>query len=546
MAGGSRSRAWTRALWLWSVIVVMASACGTRSSDAPIEQAAPTDQTVFDDERDAVVGGKVVFGLTAESSGWSPVADQWALDGHLVASTFYEPLMAVAPNRSIVPELALAVEHDDRYTAWTIHLREGVRFHNGTPLDAAAVKANLDASRRGLGAVTLAPIESVDVVDPRTVVVTMRTPWSAFPSTLAGQQGYMAAPETLVDGSASTHPIGTGPFAFDVWEPDSSLRVTRNTQYWRPGKPYLDEIEFRPIVDNPSRSAALTSGSLDVMFTYEAADIASFRGSPGYHLVTDLRAEETVVVLNAARPPFDRISARRAIALATDQNRVVEVKGAGVAEPAQGPFAAGEPWYDPNTNHPGFDLDEARVEAERYRQETGRPLELRLSTFPDATRLRQAQLLQEMWEQVGARVQIETLDQASFVQPLITGQFDAAIISNFGTADPDFNYLFWHSSLVGPPGQLSINFSHTADAEIDAALDAARRTSDVANRAAQYQIVTRRLNDLVAYVWLYRTPTTLIAGDHVRGLSSLGQAGFGRPDGKPWLAHLWLDAARGG
>ena len=128
----------------------------------------------------------------------------------------------------------------------------------------------------------------------------------------------------------------------------------------------------------------------------------------------------------------------------------------------------------------GFDLEGARTLVADYRARTGRALAFRLSTFPDPTRLRQAQLLQEMWTRAGAEVQIDTLDQASFIKPLINGEFDAAIISNFGTADPDFNYLFWHSSLVAPPGQLSINFSHTADPAIDAALDAARRTDDVA------------------------------------------------------------------
>jgi peptide/nickel transport system substrate-binding protein len=486
------------------------------------------------------IGGRLVFGLTAESSGWSPVADQWALDGHFVASAIYDPLMAVAPDRRIVPELAESVLPNGDFTAWTLRLRPDVLFHDGTPLDADAVKANLEASRTGLGAVALKPIRSIDVVDTLTLVVTMTTPWSSFPATLAGQQGYMALPRTLTDGSASRHPVGTGPFVFEQWEPDRRLAVTRNEGYWYEGKPYLAEIEFRPIADNTSRSAALSSGALDMMFTYEAADAAAYRSDPGYAVVTDQAAEETVVVLNAGRPPFDHPAARRAVALATDQERVIETMGDGVLEPADGPFAEGEVWYSPDTHRTGFDLGRARAEADAYRAQTGRSLSFRLLTFPDTTRLRQAQLLQQMWQAVGAEVRIETLDQAAFIGPLITGGFDATVISNFGTADPDFNYLFWHSSLVGAPGELSINFSHTVDPEIDAALDAARRTDDVSNRAAQYQIITRRLNDQHAYVWLYRTPTTLVAVDRVRGLSSLGRAGFARPDGKPWLAHLWL------
>jgi ABC-type transport system substrate-binding protein len=500
--------------------------------------------TTLDDGSVPVRGGKLMIGLTAESSGWSPVADQWALDGHFVASTIYDTLTAVAPDRSIVPELAEVVEHDETFTRWTLHLRRNITFHDGTPFDAAAVKANLDASRRGLGAIALAPIDDVQVVDPVTVVVTMKTPWSAFPGTLAGQQGYMAAPSTLDDGSASTAPIGTGPFAFDEWSPDHHLRVARNDRYWQRDRPYLDEIEFQPMADNASRSAALESGALDLFVTYDPADAGASQ-SAGHQVVTDHRAEETVVVLNAGRPPFDDPDVRRAVTLATDQAVLIETLGAGVLEPADGPFAEGEPWYSADTHQPPFDLEEARVLAAEYRARTGGPLRFRLTTFPDPTRLRQAQLLQQMWSMIGAEVQIQTLDQASFIDPLIHGGLEAAIISNFGPADPDFNYLFWHSSLVGGPGELSINFSHTADEQIDAALDAARRTDDVRARAREYQTVTRRLNDEMAYIWLYRTPTTIVATSRVRGLSVLGDAGFGRPDVKPWLAHLWIDTAAG-
>ncbi len=515
-------------------------ACG--SSSTTTIAGGDSTSTVNEDESQAVRGGRLVFGLTAESSGWNPVADQWALDGHFVASAIYDPLMAVAPNRQIVPELAEVVEHNDDFTTWTLHLRHGVQFHDGTPFDAAAVKANLDASRHGIGAVTLTPIASVDAVDPATVVVTMRSPWSAFPSALAGQQGYMAAPATLADGSASTRPIGTGPFVFEQWLPDHRLDVKRNDHYWQPDKPYLDEVEFQPIADNVTRGAALATGTLDMLVTYEPSDVASHRSEPGIRVLTDQRAEETAVVLNAGQPPFDDPSVRLAMAKATDRAQVAATLGNGVLEVADGPFAEGEAWYNADTHVPSFDIDEARALVDDYRSRTGGALAFRLSTFPDPTRLRQAQLLQEMWKRAGAEVQIVTLEQAGFIKPLINGEFEAAVISNFGTVDPDFNYLFWHSSLVAPPGQLSINFSHTVDPAIDAALEGARRTDDVATRAGYYQTITRRLNDDVAYVWLYRTPTSLVATQHVHGLGSLGDAGFGRPDGKPWLAHLWMDS----
>jgi peptide/nickel transport system substrate-binding protein len=531
-----RRRAFALAL-SWCVVL---GACGGASSAT--RTGDDSTSTVAENESQAVRGGKVVFGLTAESSGWSPVADQWALDGHFVASAVYDPLMAVAPDRRIVPELAEVVEHNAEFTVWTLHLRRDVEFHDGSSFDAAAVKANLEASRHGLGAVTLTPIAAVDAVDASTVVITMRTPWSAFPSALAGQQGYMASPASLADGTASTHPVGTGPFAYEQWVPDHRFVLRRNDHYWQADKPYLDELEFRPIADNVTRRAALESGALDLLVTYEPSDVTAYRSRPEFRVLTDRRAEETVVVLNAGRPPFDDPTVREAIAKATDHDLVAETLGAGVLETADGPFAPGERWYSDDTRATSYDLDAARSLVDDYRARTGQALRFRLSTFPDPTRLRQAQLLQQMWTRAGAEVQIVTLDQASFIKPLINGDLEAAVISNFGTADPDFNYLFWHSSLVAPPGQLSINFSHTADPVIDAALDAARRTDDIATRARHYQEVVRRLNEDFAYIWLYRTPTTLVASEKVHGLASLGDAGFGRPDGKPWLAHLWMVA----
>ena len=272
---------------------VLLMACGS-SSTATTDRGGDSVSTVSEDESQATRGGKLVFGLTAESSGWSPVADQWALDGHFVASTIYDPLMAVAPNREIVPELAEVVEHNDDFSRWTLHLRRGVQFHDGSPFDADAVKANLDASRRGIGAVTLTPIASVDAVDPATVVVTMRTPWSAFPSTLAGQQGYMAAPATLADGSASTHPIGTGSVQSSSTGCRTSVwSVKRNDHYWHPTSLISTRSSSNPL---PTTSRGARRWRPAARHARHLRTVGRRRPSldPGVRVLTDQRAEETV------------------------------------------------------------------------------------------------------------------------------------------------------------------------------------------------------------------------------------------------------------
>jgi peptide/nickel transport system substrate-binding protein len=493
------------------------------------------------DESQPVSGGKIVFGLTAETNGWNPTKDQWTVDGHLVASSFYESLTAVGPDDDIVPELAESLDHNDDFTQWTIHLRDGVMFHDGTPCDAAAVKANLDASRNGIGALALKIIDSIDASDPSKVVVNLNSPWSAFPGALTGAPGYMASPQSLADDTASSHPVGTGPFVFSQWTPDRSLKVTKNPNYWQKGLPYLDELEYQTMIDNTTRGAALESGSVDMMLTVSADDAVKYRSLSGYNTITDDTAEENHVSLNFAKPPFDNALARQAIIHATDQDAIVQAIGPGVITPADGPFGPGEPWYTPDSHYAGYDPDAAASEVTEYEQQTGESLRFTLMTFPDDTSVRQAQLLQEMWTKAGAQVRLESLEQSAFISRIVVGDFDAAMSSNFGYGDPDFNWIFWHSALMAPLGQISLNFLHNANPQTDAALDAARRTDDVQARATQYQKVTQLLNDDFSYVWLYRTPYTIVAHDYVGGMSAVGDAGFARADAKPWVARLWVE-----
>jgi ABC-type transport system substrate-binding protein len=521
------------ALAIVTTSMLAAASCSSSSTESSgagtsIEEGTPEQ------------GGKLVFGLTAETNGWNPTLDQWTVDSHLVASSFYEPLVAVGPDYNLVPQLAEVIQPNDDYTQWTLHLRDGVMFHDGTPCDAEAVKANLEASRNGIGALGLKIIDSIEAVDPRTVVISMNAPWSAFPGAIAGQAGYMAAPRTLADGSASTRPVGTGPYVFSEWVPDRSLGVTKNANYWQPDLPYLDEIEYQPMIDNITRSAALESGSIDMMLTNVAQDAAKYRDDAAYTVITDDTAEEMHVTLNFSKPPFDNDLARQAVVHATNQAAVIDVVGPGVLEAADGPFAPGEPWSTSDSHYGGFDPEAAAREVTEYEAQTGQSLSFALMTFPDDVSVRQAQLLQEQWTRVGIDVRLESLEQSAYISRIVVGDFDAAMSSNFGYADPDFNYIFWHSSLVAPPGELSLNFLHNANPQIDAALEAARLTVDVDARATQYQTVTQLLNDDFAYIWLYRTPLTIVANSDVGGLSTLGDAGFARADGKPWIARLWL------
>jgi ABC-type transport system substrate-binding protein len=425
----------TRAGGALAVLVVLVGSAGCSTSGSSTEAQVP-DPLAIDDESAITRGGRIVIGLNAESNGWSPVADQWTLPAHMAASTFYESLMAVGPDGSVQPQLAEGMTHNDDFTEWQIRLRPGVRFHDGTPFDAAAVKANLDASKAGVGGIALRAIDTVTVTDPSTVTVTMKSPWATFPSTLAGQQGYMAAPASLEAKTASTKPVGTGPFEFVDWMPDRRLVVARNDDYWVEGVPYLDEIEFQPIRDPLTRKTALVTDALDIIYISSPEDVRDLQDSNDYTVVTDSLADETFAVLNSGQPPFDELATRQALAQATDKQRVVDVLGAGIVETADSPFSPNEPWYTADTREVGLDPDAARATVARLQAQSGEPVSFRVITTPDQPSVNRAELMAQIWAEVGFEPEIVSLEQGQFVKALTNGDFESRSSATSATPTP--------------------------------------------------------------------------------------------------------------
>ncbi len=234
------------------------------------------------DEGTPTPGGKIVYGLEAETTdGWCLPEAQLAIAGIMVARTIYDTLTRPDAEGKYEPWLAESVEPNADATVWTIKVREGVKFHDGTDLTGEVVKNNLDAYRGTypgrtplLFAITFSNIASVDLVDPMTVTVTMKEPWVAFDAYLygSGRVGMMAQSQLDDAQSCADKLVGTGPFMLDEWVPNQKLVAEKNPDYWAKDAegrqlPYLDEVEFRPIVEVAQRVNALDSGEINVMHT---------------------------------------------------------------------------------------------------------------------------------------------------------------------------------------------------------------------------------------------------------------------------------------
>lgn len=496
-----------------------------------------------------VPGGTFVFGLESDSDGLDPMANAFALSGHFEASAIFDSLADVGPDGEVVPHLAEKISYNEPFTQWTITLRDGVTFHDGTPVDAAAVKATFDGFMASpLVQNALRDVKTVTVVDPLTVRVDMKKPWSAFDFMLTTQVGYVVAPAMLEDPKASINPVGSGPFIFEDWVIGKELIARKNPKYWRKDAagrqlPYVDELRFTVVADDSARQAAVLTGDVDAMHTDYPPSIAELlRSDDEYQVHVDAAGEEEFVMLNLADEPFNEMLAREALAYGTDREAYAETTGGGVLVAVNGPFVPGQLGYEEDTGYPDFDLATAKEKVKAYEAKTGKKLKFSLQSVPTPQGLVEIQLLADQWKQAGMEVEIKTNEQAAHVVNVALGQYEAAYWRMFSSVDPDGDSTWWHGdNAVDPPG-ISLNFARVRDPEMDKAIDATRAWLDDDTRDEQYRIVARRMAALKPYIWLTRTVWVLAARKNVGGLARSTDGGLGSLGSKTWLAEVWVAA----
>lgn len=530
---------------------LLATGCTSSDETASGTTTGPDTETTLEPEGPVKTGGQLVFGIPAETAGWNPAVNQWADAANFVGSTFFETLMVAKPDGTAEPFLAESVEPVDgtEFAAWRIVLRDGVRFHDGTPMDADAVARSLTFTYSDPASLTAVAtrdnFQSATAVDPRTVELRFREGWSALPSSLSITAGIVMAPAMLdAPDFGASNPIGTGPFRFEDWQRDASLTVVRNDDYWGEPAP-LDAMRFEVMKDSTTRARALEEGEIDMMLTHTAQDNDTM-GESGFTVLRDYESEKTFVMLNASTPPFDNEHARRAMALATDRAALTARLGQGIPL-SSSPYVSTTLWALPEeeSGYPEYDLAKAKEEVAAYLADTGQDA-LRVE-FIGLSTLEEQQLmevLQEQWAQAGIEAKVTTYDQTAYVATMVTGGFQAAYWRSYSYTDPDTNYVFWHDSTINPPGQLSLNFSRWSTPEISDALVAARLTDHLDARKKAYHEVAKWRNEAVIDVWLFNSPTALIASPDVRGLNGFRTNPFANYIPKPWINDLWLD--RGG
>jgi len=496
-------------------------------------------------------GGTLNVGVDAEEKGFSPTQGTFDEVGIMYARTVFDTLMILDAGGTPQPNLAQTVTSNTDGTVWTIVMRPNLKFHNGAPCDAAAVAANFNAHIKSLlTGPALTPIQSVVVTNPTTVTITMKTPWVPFNFYLCGgigaQFAFMAEPTWLATGS-QTNPIGTGPFVFSEWVPNSHFTATRNPNYWRAGMPYLDSITYKPIPDADQILASLNSGAVDILHTDTASTISQLRANTSLAYIDDSQkvageSDMGCVILNLRTAPFNNPKVRQAVAYATSSAEYVKVIDGGVTETSNGVFSPGSPYYLANNGYPAFNLPKAQQLVSEVKS-SGGSVTFTLGHTPDPKGSQIGQYLQQVLQQAGFVVALQPILQDSIINVALTGKFQALTWRQFGAVDPDLNYIFWTPTNALTPG-FAINMAGNTDPGMETALLQGRTATSQAGRTAAYQQVNKLLSQDIPYVWYARTIWAFGAQPKVQNFNNpttpAGAKAFGQIGGSIWPQQIWI------
>lgn len=425
---------------------------------------------------------KLRVGLDTDPVQIDPTQLPQTLGAYTLIDSVYDTLAEYVDGKPS-PRLATSWTESADRLGWTIKIRKGVTFTDGTPVTAAAVKQNLNQQRVStVNGVALSNLSFLDAPDDETLTIRTKTPWSAFPHVLTQFYTAVIAPAALTGADLARKPIGSGPYILTDWKPNDRLLLTCNDKYWGP-KAKVASIEFRFIPDETARVAALKAGDIDASWlllkdSIEAAQrdksLATFRGP---------YAGQSNTLFNNTVAPLDDVRVRTALVKAIDRDALNKAFGTPGSEIAFGPFAKDHPWFV-KTDYPTYDVAGAKkLIAEYSAANGGKPVSVTYSYTAGNNQLIDdvVAAIKQAWEAVGVQVKLDKqVDGTAFVTQVVLGNYQAAGFVGGMAPDPDLT-LFNSFHQLG-----AFNFERFKNAELSNLLDKGRQAASEAERREAY------------------------------------------------------------
>ena len=525
------------------------SACG--GTAGPTATGSTTGQVSGRSGATPRRGGTLRVGLEADFNSFAPTVGQFDTSGLIYASTVFDTLMAVDDQGTAQPYLAESLTPNADRTVWTLKVRPGVLFHDGTPLTSAEVaNALTSVQHAGLTGPALLNLDTVTATDAMTVVLRTKEPWPALPYYLSAQVGYVPHPTTLSDPKGGLHPIGTGPFVFDEWVQGSHFYANRNPHYWQKGLPYVDRVEYNTLSNSTSRENALLSGTIDIMHSSDSINLRDLGSKSSVQYLTDAHnnigePSMGMTMINCEDPVTGDLRVRQALAYAFDNATFQKVHNFGLYEPAYGLFPGNPDYAASNAAYPRFDLAKAKGLVQAYERDKGK-LVVEYATTNDTRNGETAQFVQQQWGAAGITVKIKQVEQVQLITNALQGHFQACSWRQFNAADPDFNYKWWSTTTAAATSASSLNFARNKDPQVQQALEAGRTSLDPAARIKAYQKVNERFSADLPYLFTNRTVWGCYAAKKVQNFNGLtlpgGQPAIPFSGGVFYPTSTWLRA----
>ena len=473
-------------------------------------------------------GGTLKVAIESELRTLDPLKSSQRVERQ-VYYNMYESLVKIDASLKIKPGLATAWQYTDP-TTLQFTLRQGVKFHDGTDFNADAVKFNIDRILTAASSPRkseLASVKSVEVKDASTVIFHLKKPDAALLAQLVDRAGMILSPAAIQKGGAgfTLAPVGagTGPFEFVEWKRDDHLTLKKNPNYWVPGRPYLDEVIYRPITDSNAALAALRTGDIDVADSGAIADkdVATVKSDSTLVYRSTAGLSFGGFEINSAAGVFADMSKRQAVALALDRDQIIKNVSFGVQTLSNGPIPPSSWAFDPSEKtYAKADASKAKSMATGFA--------FAMKTPNDPTDIQIATLIKDQLSKAGITLNIQVEEFGQVLNDAEAHKFDAALVGWSGRIDPDGNMFGWFHTGGG------FNDGQYSNAQVDSDLEQARTESDQAKRKALYDDAQQILVREVAYVFLDHGPAQEMHSTKAHNFSLIAD-GMGR------FGEVWKD-----
>ncbi len=458
--------------------------------------------------------------------------------GRIVFSSICDKLFDIDASLKPVPQLALSHETSADGKTVIIKLRPNVVFHDGEKFDAEAAKFSLDRHLTMQGSFRkpeLGSVASVEVVDPLTIKLNLKAPFSPLIAQLTDRAGMMVSPKAAkaAGDKFGNHPVCAGPYKFVERVQQDRIVVEKFDRYWNKDNVHIDKIVYLPIVDSTVRLANLRSGALELIERPLATDIKTIRAIPKVKLVTAVEIGYQGLTINLANGPAASTPlakdarVRKAFELALDREAMNQVV-------FNGEFVPGNQWINPQNFYyqqsvpiPKRDVAKAKALLKEAGVTGPITVDLMVPNNPETKQV--AELIQSMVAEAGFDVKIRVTEFATSLKEAEDGKYQAFLIGWSGRTDPDGN-LYSFAFCKAPQ-----NNSGYCDAKTDADLNRSREVSDPAERKKIYEAIAQRMigNNEGHIIYLYHRRVLIAHTERLEGYTQM-------PDGLVRVVGLKL------